>query len=305
MESCKFSILITTKNRLDDLKITLHKTKQLISDHSVECIICDDGSTDDTYDYILENYPKIQVFRHKKSKGLIYSRNQLLKKTKAKYAISLDDDAHFITNNVLKSIEYYFAKNTNCAVLAFRIFWSLKPPIIIDSKEKAQRVNGFVGCGHVWRMEAWRDIPEYPSWFVFYGEEDFAAFQLHKKSWEIWYVPEVLVHHRVNVTQRKLQKDYMSRLRKSLRSGWYLYFLFYPKQLIFKRWISSIYSQLKRKVFKGDIKAFIALAQALGDLLINLPRLFKNSNRLTPKEYKEFVKLPQAKIYWKPINEDL
>jgi glycosyltransferase involved in cell wall biosynthesis len=304
MESYKFSILITTKNRLEDLKITLHKTKPLISDQSVECIICDDGSIDGTYDFIKENYPKIQVFRHEKSKGLIYSRNQLLKKTTALYAISLDDDAHFISDNVLKHIEYYFEKKPNCAVLALRIFWGLEPPSNIESKVQPLRVSGFIGCGHVWRMEAWKDTPEYPSWFVFYGEEDFAAFQLYKKNWEIWYVPEILVHHRVNVTERRYQKDYRLRLRRSLRSGWYLYFLFYPKHLIFKRWFSSAYSQLRRKVFKGDIKALIALGQAQGDFLINLPRLFINSNRLTPKEYKEFVKLPQAKIYWKPIHED-
>ena len=304
MESYKFSILITTKNRLDDLKITLQKTKQLISDQSVECIICDDGSTDGTYNFITENYPKIQVFRHKKSKGLIYSRNQLLKKTKATYAISLDDDSNFLTTDVLKHFENYFDKYEKCAVLALRVFWNKKPPLTLNSKDKATRVNGFVGCGHVWRMEAWNEVPDYPSWFIFYGEEDYASFQLYKKGWEIWYIPKVLVHHRVNVTERKHQTDYTLRLRRSLRSGWYLYFLFYPKQLIFKRWFSSFYSQLKRKVFKGDIKAFVALCQATGDLLINLPRLFKNCNRLTPKEYKEFVKLPLAKIYWKPINED-
>ncbi len=304
MASYKFSILITTKNRLDDLKITLRKIKPLIDNDTVECIICDDGSTDGTFKYLSEHYPEIDVFRHETSKGLIYSRNQLLKKTKAQYAISLDDDANFLTDNILINIENYFLNNSKCAVLALRVFWGLEPPATILSKEKSERVSGFVGCGHVWRMEAWRDIPEYPSWFIFYGEEDFAAFQLYKKNWEIWYAPEILVHHRVNILKRKHQKDYRLRLRRSLRSGWYLYMLFYPKSLIFKHWASSVFSQLKRKVFKGDIKAFVALMQAMGDVCINLPKLFKNCNRLTAKEYKEFIKLPQAKIYWKPINED-
>ena len=34
--------------------------------------------------------------------------------------------------------------------------------------------------------------------FLFYGEEEFAGFQLFKKEWEVWFVPAVLVHNRVD-----------------------------------------------------------------------------------------------------------
>jgi hypothetical protein len=33
-------------------------------------------------------------------------------------------------------------------------------------------------------MESWRDSPNYSDWFVFYGEEDFAAHQLFEKIGE-------------------------------------------------------------------------------------------------------------------------
>lgn len=299
-----FSILITTKNRLEELKITLQKINHLIERDDVECIICNDGSKDETSKCIRENYPQIYIIENAISKGLIASRNELLALTKAKYAISLDDDAHFLSDNPLEIIENHFKNNQNCGVIAFRIFWGNKEPFTLISNENRLIVKGFVGCGHVWNMKAWREIPDYPDWFVFYSEEDFAAFQLFKKGWEVHYVPEIIVHHRVDLKSRKKYNDYRLRLRRSLRSGWYLYILFYPWKVIPKKFIYTLWMQIKLKVFKGDLKALLAIIQALLDVIWNLPRLLKNANRLTRTKFKQFQKLPETKLYWKPKKND-
>ena len=44
-----FSILITTKNRLNDLIFTLKKIENILNESNIECIICDDGSMDGTF----------------------------------------------------------------------------------------------------------------------------------------------------------------------------------------------------------------------------------------------------------------
>jgi glycosyltransferase involved in cell wall biosynthesis len=296
----KFSILITTKNRKTDLAFTLGKINYLLLDHRVECVVFDDGSTDGTYQYVEEKFPNIQLQRNSVSKGYIFCRNKMLNETKADYAISLDDDAHFLTENPLEFISNYFELHANCGLLALRIFWGLEDPKSKISKEEPHRVQGFVGCAHVWRMKAWRSLPNYPEWFVFYGEENFASFQLFKQHWEVHYFPEVLVHHRVDVKARKNQADYSLRLRRSLRSGWYLFFLFYPIRTIPKKLAYSLWIQIKFKVFKGDFKALQAIILALLDLVWNVPSIIKNSNRLTQKEYEVFIKLTETKIYWQP-----
>jgi glycosyltransferase involved in cell wall biosynthesis len=300
MNNPEYSILITTKNRLQDLKETLNQLSFFIKNENVEFIICDDGSSDGTSSFIESNYKKIQLIKNTKSKGLIFSRNRLLNLTKAKYAITLDDDAHIVTKNTLEKIEEFFQSNTNCAVIAFRIFWGKVLPNHVNHSLTNKRVKGFVGCGHVWRMDAWRSIPNYPDWFIFYGEEDFASFQLFKNNWEIWFSPNILVHHRVVIKNRKKDKDYQIRLRRSLRSGWYLYVLFYPWGFIPKRFLYTLWIQFKTKVFKGDVKSFFAIIQALGDVSINLSRLFRNSNRLSKEEFLEYSKLPDTKLYWNP-----
>ena len=294
-----FSLHITTKNRLSDLAFTLEKINYLLQQDTVECVVFDDGSIDGTYDFVIQNFPKIKIQRNPVSKGYIFCRNKMLNETKATYAISLDDDAHFLTENPLKSIQWHFENNTNCGLIALRIFWGLQEPSSEVSNEKTQRVQGFVGCAHVWRMSAWRAIPSYPEWFVFYGEENFASYQLFKKNWEVHYLPEVLVHHRVDLKSRKNNADYSIRLRRSLRSSWYLLFLFYPIATIPRKMIYSIWMQLK-KVFKGDFKALEALILALLDLVWNIPRIIKNSRRLPQKEYETYQKLEPTKIYWQP-----
>lgn len=300
MSNPSFSILITTKNRLTDLAFTLDKIKFLLDSKDVICIICDDGSTDGTAHFLKTHYPEIDLIQNAKSQGLIYSRNRLLHLVKTEFAISLDDDAHFVSDNPLEIILEHFEQNSNCGLLALRIFWGLEEPKTTVSREKPHPVQGFVGCAHVWRMSAWRTIPHYPEWFVFYGEENFASYQLFKKNWEIHYLPEVLVNHRVDVKARRNNADYSIRLKRSLRSGWYLFFLFYPFKNIPRKMAYSLWMQFKLKVFKGDFKALQAIVLALFDLVWNIPRIIKNSNRLTDKEYKEYNQLPETKLYWQP-----
>lgn len=301
--SATFTILITTKNRIEDLKFTLNKIQHLFDRNDVECIVCDDGSTDETSTLLQVNYPDIQLIRNSRSKGLIYSRNRLLSLVTTQFAISIDDDLHFITQQPLELIAHHFEINVNCGLIGFRIFWDLKEPISTVSKEIPVAMQSFAGGAHVWRMSAWNSIPNYPAWFIFYGEEDFASYQLFKKNWVIHYLPEVLVNHRVDIKARKNNADYSVRLRRSLRSGWYLYFLFLPFQYIPKKMVYSIWMQLKSKVFKRDWKALKSLLLAMLDLVLAIPKILNNSNRLTDEEYAAYQKLEATKLYWKPEDE--
>ena len=176
-------------------------------------------------------------------------------------------------------------------------------PISLTTNEIPQRVKGFVGCGHVWNMKAWHNIPNYPAWFVFYGEEEFASYQLFKNHWEVHYVPEILVQHRVEIKARKSDSDYVQRQRRSFRSGWYLYFLFYPWSVIPKKLVYTLWMQIKTKVLKGDGRATKGLLLALLDVLIHIPRLLKESNRFSSDEFKKYSNLEPTKIYWDSENE--
>ena len=295
-----FSILITTKNRLSDLVYTLEKIQYLLERNDVVCLICDDGSNDGTALYLQTNYPEIQLIQNPRSQGLIYSRNRLLSLVTTDFAISLDDDLHFITDNPLEIISDFFNHKSEAAVLSFRIFWNKNEPHTIFTTEKSVAMQSYAGGAHVFRMKAWRNIPNYPDWFIFYGEENFASYQLFKMNWEIHYLPEVLVHHRVDIKERKQHQDYIERQRRSLRAGWYLFMLFYPYREIPRKMAYSLWIQFKNKVFQGDFKALLVIGLALLDMVWNILKIIKNSNRLTQKEYEAYNQLTETKLYWEP-----
>lgn len=294
-----FSILISTKNRKEELAYTLQQLADKINAET-QVVVYDDGSDDGTFDYVQTHFPWVVLHKNEKSCGYLYCRNKMLNQTKSEFAISLDDDANFLTDNPLEKIKEHFAANPECGLVAMRIFWGTDKPHSFISNENTERVKSFVGCAHAWRMQTWKQTPDYPEWFVFYGEEDFASYQLFKKGIEIHYLPEVLVHHRVDVAARKKNTDYSLRLRRALRSGWYLFFLFYPLYKVPRIMAYSIWIQLKFKVFRGDFMALKALLLAIADLFISFPRIIRQSNRLTKKEYDQYQQLAATKIYWNP-----
>ncbi|MGV3697947.1 glycosyltransferase family 2 protein [Flavobacterium sp.] len=300
MEQIKISILISTKNRCEDLLFTLKNIRHLFG-KNVNCVVFDDGSSDATSEKIKLHYPEIVLLRNEISKGYIYCRNKMLNETGADFAISLDDDAHFLTENPIEVILGHFNRHPNCGLIATRIFWGKNTPENLNSNDSEQTVKSFVGCGHIWRMEAWKDIPNYPEWFEFYGEENFASLQLFRNKWEIHYVPQLLVQHRVDLKNRtQTNKDFSFRHRRSLRADWYNYFMFFPLNAIPGKLMYSIGMQWKGKIFKGNFKVIAPLHLALLDLLFSMPKLIAHRNALTPEEYRNYLKLNEAKIYWKP-----
>lgn len=297
-----FEIVITTKDRRDDLLSTLRSIRPMLSPR-LHVRVYDDGSTDGTSEAVRREFPDIPLLRNEQAKGYMFCRNHLLNTCTAEYAISLDDDAHFVTEDPLEPILAHFNANPACALIGFRIFWGKSLPADVSENAFPMQVKSFVGCGHVWKMSAWREIPDYPEWLGFYGEENYASMQLFRIGWQVHYLPSVLVQHRVDLLQRRSEPDYARRMRFSLRSGWAAYFIFLPWKSVVKMMAYTEWMQLRLKVFKGDRAALKAVAQANFDLLRWLPRLIRSPYRFTAEQYRRYSRLPEAVIYWKPKKQ--
>jgi len=297
----KFAIHIATKNRKDDLLFTLEQVYPLLENPEVTCVVFDDGSNDGTEDAVRQQFPKIQLLQNTTSRGYLYCRNVMLNETQADIAISLDADAHFLSENPLETIAEFFTENQKCGLIAFRINWNKTEPEHTVTTEVSHPVKSYVGCGHAWRMNAWRSIPSYPEWFEFYGEETFASLHLFKNHWEVQYVPEVFVLHRVDLKLRKTQtKDFTLRYRRGLRAGWFAIFLFYPTAKAIHFFLYSLWMQCKTKIFKGQFKVLLPILGALWDLIVFSPMIRKNRTAFTTREFSDYAKLKEPKIYWKP-----
>ncbi len=84
-----------------------------------ELIMCDDGSTDNTYQVALkyaEKYENISVLQNKKNMRLAYSLNKCLKVAKGKYIARMDADDISLKERIEKQVDF-LEKNPKYAVV--------------------------------------------------------------------------------------------------------------------------------------------------------------------------------------------
>jgi glycosyltransferase involved in cell wall biosynthesis len=93
------SIIITTKNRKEDLRRALRSAFAQAGD--IEVLVMDDGSTDGTSEMVREEFPRTRLWRDEQSRGLIVQRNRLMERAVAPIVLSLDDDSELSTPNIV------------------------------------------------------------------------------------------------------------------------------------------------------------------------------------------------------------
>ena len=290
-------MLITTRNRKEDLLRTLrHTLPKMPPGH--ETLVFDDGSTDGTQQAVSEACPEICLLRHEVGAGYLAARNRMMALAQGEFALNLDDDAEPVTSDFAYKTLRYFSDNPRCAVLAFAIYWGRERPHgILPDRTKPFKVNSFVGCGHMWRMEAWRSIPPYPEWFDFYGEENYSALHLLKQGWEIHYMPQVLVHHRVDLAARRARRDPW-RYRRHVRAGILLMLLFYPLRVLPRYLAYSYWMQIRLRLLREREWGVLAsLVWVLLEVVKKLPHIVRERTPLTQAEWKVWRSLPAVPIY--------
>lgn len=295
------SVLITTRNRCNALARTLDSLERVLRPDD-ELIVLDDGSTDGTSDILYSHRCVNRVLHHDISSGLIAARNELLSSARGLYAVVLDDDAEFTGTDPLSEIERAFHEHSDAAVLAFPIWWGMEAPIPADTLTERERpVRSWIGCGHAIRMSMWRLIDGYPSWFIFGGEEQHAAMQLFRIGYAVWYVPSVLVHHRVSNTQRRGTAEAWYKYWRGLHAGWCVFLTFYPMPYAARAVLASMILQLRQRFLKErSIQHGRWLLRALIELCRNARRLLVERQPLTLSEFARWQEIEEPIVYWTP-----
>ena len=294
--AARFSLLIATRNRREDLLRTLEAmSPALLPTHEV--VVLDDASEDGTAEAVATGFPGVRLLRHDSRSGYIAARNELLAAARGELAISLDDDAEIASPGSLDRIAELFETHPRCGVAALRIFWGRTLPPAAPVEEPQRRVQSFVGCGHVWRLEAWRSLPPYPAWFEMYGEETFASYELLRRGWEVCYLPSVLVHHRVDLGDRPAAERAW-RYRRQLRAGLFLSCLFHPRGLLPRHLAYAFLEQARR--LPGSDRRLSDLVWTAAELARHAPRLRRERRALSPEQWRLWRSLDPEVVYWAP-----
>ena len=203
----KVLIGITTRNRAD----ILSKSIQSALDQSYpekEVAVFDDASNDDT-PLLQSRFPAVTWHRVEKNEGYLAARNKLMRETNADFYFSLDDDAWFIRGDEISLGVELMKLRSEVAALACDILTTDRP----DAVDRLQplRSHTFIGCGHLLRLSAVREVGYYTPNPGFYGaEEKDLCVQLLDRHYEILFLPGVHVWHDKSTQARDLEAQHRS-----------------------------------------------------------------------------------------------
>lgn len=97
------SVVIPTYNRRMDLDKCLSTVLEQ-SYEDKEIIVVDDGSRDDTVEYVREKYPVVCLIVNGENKGLNYSRNTGVLHSRGEYVLFLDSDVELTNQDQIRNM---------------------------------------------------------------------------------------------------------------------------------------------------------------------------------------------------------
>jgi glycosyltransferase involved in cell wall biosynthesis len=198
---------IATHNRVDALRKAIGSALQQ-SFEPLRVAVIDDASSDGT-PTLCHEFKSVSLERWERGQGYVCARNQMMLGATEDYYVSLDDDAWFIQNDEIAIAVDFLDRHPKVAAVAFDI---LSP----DRPERATRgarrlVAMFIGCGHVLRLSAVKELGGYTEFPGTYGaEEKDLCLRLIDSGYEIVKLDGVHVWHDKSVLARDIPRQHCS-----------------------------------------------------------------------------------------------
>ena len=185
MGKTNISVAIATHNRLPDLKESLKKLEGYRSSY-FELIICADGCTDGTSDFVRENYPEVNLLINTHGSGSVSSRNQMMAVAKSSLVLLLDDDSYPVTKGFFEICQKVMDYNPEVGILTFPQR-SNEFAHTIHRKDFGPNaeVGTFTSSGAVLRKDLLIKLGGFPDFFFHSYEEPDFSLRAHACGYKI------------------------------------------------------------------------------------------------------------------------
>jgi GT2 family glycosyltransferase len=245
--------------------------------------VFDDCSSDNTR-ALKKDYPDVQWEFSAETKGYLFARNKFMRETEADYYCSLDDDSWFQEPSSLKNAIAFLSENPEVAVVAFDILSPDRPKGL--ARTAPYEVANFIGCGHVLRLSAVKEVGFYDVNPFYYGsEEKDLCIKLMDRHYKIMLMPGVTVWHDKTNVARDERKQNMSVVCNDL----VFFYRRSPMLYLLPGLILKIINMIK-------FAAFYKRAYLLKSTLKGISAFF--GLMLASKIYRKPVKVPTFQKYF-------
>lgn len=167
----KASIVITTKNRKEDLRVALRSC--IVQTVKPEIIVIDDGSTDGTSDMVRTEFPSVLLKTFSESSGYIIRRNEGAVMASGDIIFSIDDDAEFSTPSVVEQTLVGFS-NSIIGAIAIPYIEPQKADVLLQKSPDEYGIwltDRFIGTAHAVRRDLFIKLRSYRENLIHQGEE--------------------------------------------------------------------------------------------------------------------------------------
>lgn len=218
----KLSIVIVNWNAKEFLYQCLQSIEQSGLNGPLNIIIVDNCSTDNSVNFIRQQFPQITIIANKNNIGFARANNQGIKKTESEYILLLNPDT-VIFQNSLSTMIALMDESPNVGVCGPRILDAHKNPAPVASSPKTLRmlimdtfaaklfprvmsldkvfptrptkVRNLSGCCLLLRRKALMEVGTLNEDLFLYYEEPELIERLLKKGWYAYYLPQSEIVH--------------------------------------------------------------------------------------------------------------
>lgn len=294
----------------------------------VEIYVADNGSTDDSVNHLVDNYPQVKLIVLQKNYGFAEGYNMAFRYVDADYYVLLNSDVE-VTPNWLQPCIDLLEKDEKAAVVQPKILSYHKP----HQFEYAGAAGGFIdrfgypfcrgrilnrmepdlgqynsitpifwasGACMFIKANLYKSAEGFDSSFWAHMEEIDLCWRLKNQGYNILYQPASVVFHLGGGT---LPYSSPQKIYLNFRNNLFMLFKNLPDdkfRRIFLQRIFLDYVAALKFLAGFYFKGFIAVVKAHASVFINLPRLFRKRKKLKAfRIVEEHSEIYPKSIMWK------
>lgn len=293
----RISVIIPTRNRLDDLLLTLEGIGRDAYPH-VEVLVCDDGSDVDPRPVVAAHFPNVRVVRSEGRVGPCELRNRLAAISSGEILVGFDDDCSFESPGAFAAIVGVFAARPRLGLLSCRVRKPDGTLWPVHRGKPFRETTTFIGCGFAVRRTAYEAVGGFDPAIFRAGEERDLALRLFDAGWEIRHTDDIVADHRESAADRDHQFIHSCAFRNEL-----LFVLKYaPTPLLPWRLLRQTASHV---VFCSRHGWWRALASGLAGFVRRAPGAASRRRPVSIATWRRFLALGRVQDESYPSSEAL
>jgi GT2 family glycosyltransferase len=190
------SVMITTRDRIEDLRRTCRVLKKL-NPPPLEVLVTLDGCAVDLVEAVKAELPEGRLFVNQVALGSVASRDRMMRDARGDLVLALDDDSYPEQSDCIASIVPFFEQRAQLAVLHFPQRTDEYPETLVQANFNSEEhlTRSFANSGAVLRRSTYLQLPGFePRFYHMYEEPDY-GLQCVAAGNDVLFSPTVTIRH--------------------------------------------------------------------------------------------------------------